>query len=366
MKFELSDMFELVNLGYLNFQKHPTHDLFIFNYSKTAQFEKYWNEITLASRGLVLNSNNELIARCLPKFFNVQELDVANIPKGSFKVYEKLDGSYLQIFKYRDEIIFSSRGSFTSDQAVKGKEIFYKKYSHLANEIREGYNYVFEIIYPTNRIVVDYGDLEDIIMITVINNVTRQDQLIDIGFTMVKEYPYTDFETILNIHIDNAEGFIIKFDSVGNIAPERLKSKIADYVRLHRVLTNCSNRDIWNILRTKGSLEEVLEKVPDEFYDWVESTVAKLRHDYDNIETICKAKFQPIQTLQMLQDLPQVLDKDRILTKKQAASYIMKHKYRSVLFNMYYGMDYSSLIWEMVEPKWEKPFSVKFNSLEEA
>lgn len=363
--FELSKMFELVNLGYLNFQKHPIHDLFIFNYSKTAQFEKYWNEITLASRGLVINSKNELIARCLPKFFNYQELDVSQIPKSSFKVYEKLDGSYLQIFKYRDEIIFSSRGSFTSDQAIKAKEIFYKKYSHLADQILPGYNYIFEIIYPANRIVVDYGDREDLIMITVINNLTKEDRLIDIGFPMVKEFPFTDFETILNMHIDNAEGMILKFDTLNDIDPKRLKSKFAEYVRLHRVLTNCSNRDIWNLLRSNGNLEELLDRVPDEFYDWVQNTIDKLRDDYFKVEEYCLTVHKPLYLLKILRDLNCVIDKDKIINKKVAAAYIYKHKYRGVLFNMFYGMEYSHLIWEIVEPEWEKPFNMKFQSSSE-
>lgn len=356
MIFKLNEMFELVNLGYLVFQKHPVHDLYIFNYSKKTQFESYWNEITLASRGLVLNSKNKLVARCLPKFFNYQEVPKEKIPTGPFKVYEKLDGSYLQIFKYNDDLIFSSRGSFTSDQAIKAKEIFEKKYSHLADKMEIGINYIFEVIYPTNRIVVDYGDKEDLIMLTTINASTREDKLIDIGFPMVKEYDYTDFETIVNMHIDNHEGFVLRWPD------DRFKSKMKDYVRLHRVLTNCSNRDIWNILKVNGTLDEVLEKVPDEFYDWVRDTEISLRANYTKIENHCLTVFKPLQLLLFLRNLNQIENKDSILTTKQAALFINKEKkYRSVLYNMYKGMNYSTLIWDMVEPKWEKPFSKKYD-----
>ena len=357
-------MFELVDLGYLNSQKHPNLDLFIFNYSKHCQFEKYWTPVTLASRGLVLNSKSELIARCLPKFFNVQEMDPNDIPKTGFTVYEKLDGSYLQIFRYDGELQFSSRGSFTSDQAIKGREIFYKKYAHLEPVIKAGYNFVFEIIYPTNRIVVDYQGLEDIILLTIINNATKEDRLIDVGFPMVKTYDFKDFDSVMAAHADNAEGFVICFNVISNIDPLRGKSKFADYVRLHRVMTNCSNRDIWNMLKVHDPLDDILEKVPDEFYDWVQSTIDKLRADYKRVEDLCLETYKPIKTLQLLRSFPGV-DPDEILSKKKAAEYILKRKHRGVVFNMYYGMSYEQLIWDIVEPKWEKPFNVKYNTLNE-
>lgn len=356
-EFDINVMFEEVNMGYLNFQKHPTHDLFIFNYSKTCQFEKYWTSLTLASRGLVLNSSSSLVARCLPKFFNVQELTEDVLPKTSFKVYEKLDGSYIQIFRYNDQIVFSSRGSFTSDQAIKAQQIFFEKYSHLSDQIRTGFNYVFEIIYPSNRIVVDYGKKEDLVLITVIENETKKDRLIDIGFPMVKEYSFADFETIKAMHIDNAEGFIIKYDSPNDIDPVRVKLKFAEYVRLHRILTTCSTRDLWNLLKNNGNLEEILERVPDEFYDWVEETITKLKTNYSNVEELCRTNYKPIQLLVWLRNLPQVTNKDAVVTKKQVAQYIKKQKYWPILFNMYYGMSYDKEIWDIVEPKWEKPFS---------
>lgn len=356
-EFILTDLFEEVNMGYINFQKHPVLDLFIFNYSKTAQYEKYWTELTLASRGLVLNSNSELVARSLPKFFNLSEIPKEMIPVKKYKVYEKIDGSYVQFFLYKDQLVFSSRGSFTSDQAVKASEIFYKKYSHVLPNIQPGYNYICEIIYPSNRIVVDYGLREDLIMITTINNQTKQDRLIDIGLPMVKEYVFPDLDTLLSMNVDNAEGFIFKYESINDVDPIRLKFKFAEYIRLHRVLTTCSTRDIWNILRNRGNFEEILERVPDEFYDWVENTVSTLRNNYDTIEQECFKRFKPIQLLIFLRNLPHIVDKDKILSKKQAAAYILKQKkYQSVVFAMYYGMKYDQIIWEMVEPKWEKPF----------
>lgn len=356
-------MFELVNDEWLLMQKHPTLDLFIFNYSKQTQYARHWNEMTLASRGLVLNSEGILIAKCLPKFFNYQELSEDKIPTGPFKVYDKLDGSYLQIFRYKNDIVVTSRGSFTSDQAIKGKEILFKKYNHLVDKIEYGINYIFEIIYPANRIVVDYGDLEDIIMISTINTETGVDRIIDIGFPIVKQYDgLTDFEEIKALNVDNLEGIILAYiDADGNVI-ERMKSKFSEYVRLHRVLTNCSSRDIWNIMRRGESLNEVLERVPDEFYDWVEMHQDSLNKKFKEIEDLCLKNYKPIKMLKLLQALPN--GSDDVLLRKEAALFIKRNKYQNVLFAMYNGMSYNDIIWEMIEPKWEKPFSVKYEKSE--
>jgi RNA ligase len=365
--FTLENMFELVNLGYLNFQKHPTLDLYIFNYSKKAQYEKYWTEVTLACRGLVINSNDRIVARCLPKFFNYQELEASVLPNSTFQVYEKLDGSYLQIFRYKSELIFSTRGSFTSDQAIKARDIFFKKYAHLSEKMLDKHNYIFEVIYPNNRIVVDYGNEEDIVMLTVIHAETGEDKIHDIGFPIVKTYDgFKDFEEILNIHLDNQEGFVIKYDTPDNIAPFRFKSKIKEYVRLHRILTNISSRDVWRHLKDYHNLDEILEKVPDEFYDWVKDVEDRLYKNYYEILAYCTVKFKPLQTLIFLRNLPQIDEsmKDSIINKKQAAAYIMKNvmkRYQGIVFNMYYGQDYKKAIWEMIEPEWEKPFNSKFH-----
>jgi RNA ligase len=58
------------NLGLLYKQTHPTLDLTIWNYSPKVQYEGLWDDITMQCRGLVTNSNGDVIARPFKKFFN--------------------------------------------------------------------------------------------------------------------------------------------------------------------------------------------------------------------------------------------------------------------------------------------------------
>ncbi len=41
--------------GFVMMQKHAEADLYIYNYTPKAQYDKVWNEITLMCRGLILN-----------------------------------------------------------------------------------------------------------------------------------------------------------------------------------------------------------------------------------------------------------------------------------------------------------------------
>ena len=80
--------------GLLHKQVHPTLDLTIWNYSPKVQYEKLWDEITLQCRGLVTNSNGEVVARPFKKFFNYEELSPEQIPNEEYEVYDEYEEEY--------------------------------------------------------------------------------------------------------------------------------------------------------------------------------------------------------------------------------------------------------------------------------
>jgi RNA ligase len=139
--------------GLLYSQVHPNLPLTIWNYTERVQYENLWDDITLMCRGLVTDNEGNIVARPFRKFFNIEENK--HTPTRDFDVYEKMDGSLGIFFYYKGEPVFATRGSFTSEQAIKGKEIL-NKYNWEYGTY-EGYTYLFEIIYPENKIVVDYN-----------------------------------------------------------------------------------------------------------------------------------------------------------------------------------------------------------------
>lgn len=326
---------ELIADGYIQVQKHPAAELYIYNYTPKAQYERVWNDWTLAARGLVLDGQYNTVARPFRKFFNMEEHQAHEIPTENFEVYEKLDGSLGILYWLDGQPFIATRGSFGSDQSQRATQMLYQKYSHTFADLDPVKTYLFEIIYPQNRIVVDYGNTEALILLAVIDKETGHDEpLPDLGFPLVKRYDgLADLKSLRMLQEDNREGFVIKFQS-----GFRVKVKFEEYVRLHRILTQISSVNIWEYLATNQSFEEILEKVPDEFYSWVRKTVGGLQAEYQAVEKYCQVHFKDLGN------------------RKDTALYFQTLQYPSVLFAMLDKKDYSPIIWKTLRPVYEKPF----------
>ncbi|MBC7864045.1 MAG: hypothetical protein IAF38_13800 [Bacteroidia bacterium] len=334
--FDSNLLAEMKKAGYVNVQKHPSQDLFIYNYSSTAQYDRIWNEVTLQCRGLILDAENNVVARPFKKFFNLGEQENQYLPNEAFEVYEKMDGSLGILYWINNDPFIATRGSFTSEQSVKANEILNSKYAHALKNLKKENTYLFEIIYPENRIVVDYGKTEDLVLLSVIDKKTGEDvALEDIGFPMVKRFDgINDINKLAALEENNKEGFVIKFkDGL------RYKVKFKEYVRIHRIISQVSNVSIWEYLKTGQSLNELLDRVPDEFYNWVKKTNNDFLAAYAEIENKAKAEFK------ILED------------RKETALYFMQCAYPQVMFNMLDKKEYSETIWKMLRPKYSKPFS---------
>ncbi len=342
MKYDLNIIADYVSKGLVVAQKHATFPLAIFNYSRTCQYDRLWDEVTLNCRGLILDTEGNVIAKPFPKFFNYEEHTADEIPNELFDVYEKMDGSLGICFHYADEWHMATRGSFTSEQAIKGRKLL-EKYNY-KNGLIPGYTYLFEIIYPENRIVVDYGGAEKLVVLGAYNNETGNevsvDEMANEGFEVVTRYNTfgEGFDELKREISNSKEGYVIRFRN-----GMRMKIKGDEYVRLHRILTNFSTTDIWELLRTNGNMDEFLDRVPDEFDNWVRMTVLELKAHFENIKFRSSIDFEYYKG-------------ESNGDKKQFALAIKDNEYRSILFSMWDGKSYEDTIWKMIKPKWNKPF----------
>ena len=326
--------------GFVMLRQHPTADLYILNYTAKTQYERAWDEHTLACRGLIVNGLGAVVARPFPKFFNLDEVvmtgQIPLLPDEPFVAYEKLDGSLGILYWIDDTPFIATRGSFMSEQALWATNLLHTSYAAIWPRLDRTKTYLFEIIYPENRIVVHYGDRQDLVLLAVIDTATGAEttDLPDIGFPLVRLFDgYTDMAEIRAVQIDNEEGFVLRFAS-----GLRVKVKFAEYVRLHRILTQVSSRNIWEYLATNQPFNEILERVPDEFYEWVKQTSDKFTAQYQAIESECCAVFR-------------VLD-----SRKETAQYFQTQRYPAILFLMLDNRDYSAAIWKLLRPVYERPF----------
>lgn len=334
---------QLVAEGYITKRPHPSGELFIYNYTAKAQYDRLWTPETMQCRGLILDREGAIAARPLPKFFNLQEYK-ESLPAEPFDVYEKLDGSLGILYWYQDQPYIASRGSFNSDQADKANKIFQERYSDAIPLLDKSLTYLFEIIYPANRIVVDYGAYEALVLLAVIETASGREHPIEafthLGFPIAKKYDgLKDLEAIASLNEQNQEGFVIRFGS-----GLRLKFKFADYVKLHRVLTQVTSKVIWEMLRDRTPFEDILERVPDEFYNWVKETKASLLAQYQQIEENAKDDFERIVAIVDRSD------------RKEMAKHILTCQNHTILFSLLDGKDYSDYIWRTIKPAHEKPF----------
>lgn len=368
MKLTKEILKDYIERGLVEEARHQSLPLSIYNYSRDCQFEGKWDEVTLMCRGLIMDDSGKIIGRGFNKFFNYEELTQPVPWTTSDYVYvqEKMDGSLGLLFYYADEWHLATKGSFHSEQAVRGMEIIRQK--HFLPAFQREYTYVVEIIYPENRIVVQYPDEKVTFLSVFLNrsfdcwkedgddelhwttaqailkmsgikpsNLVKTDQIFknDLGHDLYKK--------LKEQNLQNREGYILRFFP----SNFRCKIKFEDYVRLHRIITNFSNVDIWDALRVKQDFGHILQNVPDEFDSWVKSVKAELTKKYTNTEKAYQKIFNEINTIEGSED------------RKVFAQHALRYKMSSILFAMKDGKDYSETIWKSIRPTYAKPFWAK-------
>jgi RNA ligase len=341
--------------GLLYKQVHPTLPLTIWNYTEKVQYDGLWDDITLMCRGLVTDDKGNVVARPFKKFFNMEE--GKHTPTSDFEVYDKMDGSLGIFFYYEGGWVMATRGSFTSDQAVKGYEMMFKY--DFAN-LHKDYTYLFEIIYDQNRIVVKYP-FEDLVLLGMINTKTgyevnlysedtdvRLKNLVsNVGLKVVNKYDgIFDYSVLKSMVKNNEEGFIVKFSN-----GDRMKIKGEEYLRLHKIMTQVSTTSIWEVLSNGDDIDALLKDVPDEFYKKVKSYVGELKYSHYQISEYCGKYHDGYR-------YGKYGDKEVEPTKKEFAEFVQrnfdKKGLHSVMFAMWDNKDYSSIIWKLIKPAYEK------------
>jgi T4 RnlA family RNA ligase len=332
--------------------KHPEYDIWILNYSVKVQGMKAWDEYTLSCRGLVIDAEGNILARPFEKFMNYEEYLPTEIDWSlDFDAFEKMDGSLIILFYYKSvsKWIVASRGSFISEQALEAQKMLdVSVYDALSIHL----TYLFEILYPENRIVIDYGKRKELVLLAIIETASgfevpyeRVMKTYLKYFNVVKRFEiktFKELQEVIERGEDNKEGFVIRF-----INGFRLKMKFAEYCRLHAIVTNVSNLTIWEHLKNNYDFDELLDRVPDEFYDWLKKTVHILKKAFDDVECQALMEYGKIYP---------VKGTDR----RTFAIEALKTKYSAILFKMYDKKPYDDLIWKIVRPIYSKPFKDGF------
>ena len=360
---DLNRLNEISDLGYIRKQYDPNSDLIIWNYTDSAQYDRYWNYYTIHARGLITDSVGNVIAKGYSKFFNLEEhqnykyFDYDNdvekdIPlNNNFRVNEKIDGFLILIFYYNGELKVTSRGSFDNHFVDKAKKILNEKLVNQKYEdvFNKNYTYIFELIDPENSIVVEYQN-EDLVLLGINEPKTNT----ELSFKEVEKYSkyftvvnsYDEFynvnqiaELVKNPEFQNREGFVITFYN-----GFKVKLKFQEYKRLHRLIANVNEKVIWDYLKNNKNFNEILDRTPDEFYNFVKKTKQNFLNDFESIKELAESEFSNILT-----ELGDISGES--IDKKTFAEYNMKYsKEPHLCFSLFNKkMDkFNQQIWDKV------------------
>jgi RNA ligase len=392
--FSPADLTKAVETGRITRRTHPSLPLSIYAYTRSCQYEQAWSQVTLRCRGLVVDDERgHVVALPLPKFFNVSEHTTGRpyapaLPDEPFEVYDKVDGSLGIVFHYDGRWHVASKGSFTSEQATWAQR---RLDARDTAALVPGTTYLTEILYPENRIVVDYGDRRDLVLLAAFGADGAEVPLADVAGawapvgSVVRVWPAMHLDELLALTGSNtliggapatgtdAEGFVLRFAS-----GVRAKAKIAEYVRLHKVLTGVTERDIWTrygiqrfadsghpakqICQAVGCspaeaaagrrpLDDLLEQVPDEFDAWVRGVVAALEEAAADRERAIDAAYATIASL----------GGDRAAFAR-AAQELPDRELRSAMFLRLEGRPTDLMVWRSLKPVAADPFKTNEDS----
>ena len=374
----LDEINEAVDNGLVSVQEHPEGGIFIYNYTAKTQYEQAWNPTTLACRGLILDAEGNIVARPFPKFFNFEEHSASDLLfQSPYTVAKKLDGSLGILYTTPSgERAIATRGSFVSDQAQRATMILREKYDSFVPYV--GYTYLFEIIYPENKIVIDYGGLEDIVLIAIIQNATGNDHHQALRYSHwpgdraeeLKTHDGQRPEEVRNLGSNDGtqEVFVLRFLYDNNHV--RVKVKFSEYVRIHRLISGLSTKVIWEYLQTDpDSLDDLLQDIPDEFYQWAKQIAGNIMMEFRMLYTACEKRFARLIDECFKGEIP-----DPLLSKhrKAFAEAVLDDKQNSATNSIMFMMlddntaKVRAQIWKQVCPPYSRPMAIQDKELTNA
>lgn len=353
------ELVSMLEQGYVRKQVHPTEPLFILNYTQKAMFDGVWNMTTRTCRGLIVNSETyEVVARPFAKFFNWGEDSAPFIElTDSVTVSDKLDGS-LGIMYWQPKAkkyAIATRGSFTSEQAVHGTELLDKAHG-FSDQWRTGDTMLFEIVYPENRIVLDYGQRDELVFLATVNNKTgavfpvhKHSATVAhaLGVGCAEHFGEMTFaEALAREPRPNAEGIVL----VTHDGFRMVKVKQSDYIALHRTISKLSARSIWEALGEHKSPNDIKFGLPEEFWPFIDATASDLMHDFANMLG---------GATQVYSTLLKFLDHEYgqyQWGRKEFAQHAAKFDCRSLLFLLLDERDIKPVVWKSLKPAADGPF----------
>lgn len=282
-----------VNMRYLQEENRV-----LLHYSVFPTYSRDWNNLTLYSRGIVIDLDSyNVVVHPYDKFFNyleTKETSADNLPELPYEVGVKLDGSEGILYPTKDgKIRIITKGGFNTEHGKFATDLFLSKYQKQAEHILStklfiDYTFVFEILYDKNdinRIVVAYEEA-DLRLIGIRDLKTGRmlsyKEVID--FAKRLNLPSTEIENITLDEIlelrkdrENFEGWVVRYEN-----ELYMKIKCEPYLDAHGARFGTSLKAVFNLIKEEkwddfiSSIAEENRGVPESLH----KSLIKFAKDY--------------------------------------------------------------------------------------
>lgn len=236
----------------------------------------------MACRGLLLDEHGAVVGRGFSKFFEPEPYDL--IPRGRpFMAYDKMDGTLIHCTVWNGQLVLWTKAGFDSRFVDPATE-------HLKGWTpTDGCTALFEAIFPWNRIVVDYGSFDGLVLLAQVHNETgadtgTPDEIAETTgwfgeIVRPRNIPLSDLISIVRNpdNGDNREGFVLVFPEDGKPSL-RFKMKFGTYKHLHKTLSSLTARSVHETLLKAheeggGIWTSFISPLPDDLKQFVLSVV---------------------------------------------------------------------------------------------
>lgn len=354
---DINDLSRLVIRGETDWEKYghvravEHENMILFTYTRGAMYDGTWNAFERMSRGLILHrETGAIIARPFEKFFNWGEGGRATNAR-LIRVAEKMDGSLGIAYRAPGgRLRVATRGSFDSEQAQHAQELVDQSGMNAWFWL-SGFTLMFEIIYPANRIVVDYGDRDELVLLAVRNNTTGaylSSSWLDgfakkMGLSTPKTYDFShpdDIVATLATLSANDEGYVAEFED-----GQRFKFKGEQYLEIHRLLNGLSRRAVATAL-ADGTIDDLESSLPEEF---------RAQYDEWHSEINRMAYHMLTAVQQAFEEAPQD-------TRKQFAQHVIAHHRHiaHLLFDRLDGKEIVTRVYQIIADTPDEEFEGLF------
>lgn len=142
-------------------------DLYVLNYCQIDSPKTH--DITKECRSLVVTQQNDkwvVVSRSFDRFFNYGEAGTEQYKIEDLIAYEKLDGSLIGLFFWKDQWLFRTRSMIMPETSVNGfdttwSELFEEAANNsklFSKKFNKDNTYIFELTSPVNRVVTRYTE----------------------------------------------------------------------------------------------------------------------------------------------------------------------------------------------------------------